>query len=183
MPFRFTEKEQQEIKDIVSRYPQQISATLPLLHLAQKRTGWVSSDVENEVARILDIPQLHVHDVVSFYTMFQRKPIGKFLISVCRTLSCHLMGAPEISAYLSERLKLDGKCKGTDPNSMFTLEEVECLGACGSAPVLLVNGVYHENMTVDKVKALLDSLENEKDIPQSLSSGENAKQESEGANV
>jgi NADH-quinone oxidoreductase E subunit len=177
MPFRFTEDELDQIEKIKSRYPQQISATLPLLHLAQKRESWISPEIIEEVARVLDISKLHVHDVVSFYTMFQRKPVGKYLISVCRTLSCYLLGAPEISEYLSGRLQLDGGMQGTDPGGTFTLEEVECLGACGSAPVLLINGEYHENMTVEKVARLLDELEAGTSNQQQLN------QQSEGLNV
>ena len=137
-----------------------MSATLPLLHMAQRRLGWVSPEAVDEVARVLELPHIHVADVVTFYTMFQRRPVGRHLISVCRTLSCHVLGGREIIDYLRRRLQLDGE-SGTDPRGVFTLEQVECLAACGTAPVLLVDGVYHENMTLETVWALLDSLEAE----------------------
>ncbi|MDP2359461.1 MAG: NAD(P)H-dependent oxidoreductase subunit E [bacterium] len=159
MAFTFTAEEGQEIEQILARYPDRMSATLPLLHLAQRRTGWTGPEVVDEVARILELPRIHVADVVTFYTMFQRRPVGRHLISVCRTLSCHVLGGREIVDYLRRRLGLGEAAAGTDPRGLFTLEQVECLAACGTAPVLLVDGVYHENMTVEKVGALLDGLE------------------------
>lgn len=161
MSFQFNEAELQEVQRIRARYPDSRSATLPLLHLAQRRVRWIPPDVIDEVARVLELPRVHVSDVVSFYTMFQRKPVGTHLISVCRTLSCHVLGGKEIIDYLHQRLGLGDAHSGTDASGTFTLEEVECLGSCGTAPVLLVNGVYHENMTVDSVRELLDRLERE----------------------
>jgi NADH-quinone oxidoreductase subunit E len=159
MAFTFTAEERQELDRVLARYPQRLSATLPALHLAQRRTGWVSPDVVDEVARVLEIPRAHVADVVSFYTMYQRKPVGEHLISVCRTLSCHILGGREIVDYLRRRLQLGERGAGTDPRGLFTLEQVECLGSCGTAPVLIVDGEYHENMDLDAVARLLDRLE------------------------
>ncbi len=159
MAFTFTAEERQEIERILARYPEPMSATIPLLHLAQGRLGWVSPEVVDEVARVLELPRIHVADVVSFYTMFQRKPVGRHRISVCRTLSCHVLGGHEILEYLRTRLQLGEARSGTDPRGLFTLEEVECLAACGTGPVLLINGVYHEGLTVPGLKLLLDKLE------------------------
>ena len=159
MAFSFTPDERRQIDELLTRYPERMSATLPLLHLAQRRLGWVSPEAMDEVARALDLPRLHVSDVVTFYSMFQRRPVGRHLISVCRTLSCHFLGGREIVDYLRRRLQLGEETAGSDPSGTFTLEQVECLAACGTAPVLLVDGIYHENMTVEKVAALLDGLE------------------------
>jgi NADH-quinone oxidoreductase subunit E len=159
MAFTFTAVERLEIERILARYPEPMSATIPLLHLAQGRLGWVSPEVVDEVARLLELPRIHVADVVSFYSMFQRKPVGRHRISVCRTLSCHVLGGKDILEYLRARLELGEAHSGTDPRGLFTLEEVECLAACGTGPVLLVNGVYHEGMTLASVKSLLDHLE------------------------
>jgi NADH-quinone oxidoreductase subunit E len=159
MPFKFNEEQLQRAEALLSRYPDRISGTLPLLHLAQDIHGWISPDVVAEVAQVLGVSALHVADVASFYTMYQRKAVGKHLISVCRTLSCHLLGGREIIEYLRERLQLGEAEKGTDPSGLFTLETVECLGACGSAPAMIIDGQYHENMTVQGVKELLDRLE------------------------
>jgi NADH-quinone oxidoreductase subunit E len=159
MPFKFNEEQMQRAEALLSRYPDRQSGTLPLLHLAQEIHGWISPDVIAEVANVLGVTSLHVSDVASFYTMYQRQPVGRHLISVCRTLSCHLLGGAEIIAYLRERLQLGDAHKGTDPKGLFTLEEVECLGACGTAPAMIVDGKYHENMTIDDVAKLLDRLE------------------------
>jgi NADH-quinone oxidoreductase subunit E len=159
MAFTFTGEEHHQIARIRARYPDPMSATLPLLHLAQDRLGWVSPEVVDEVARILDLPRIHVADVVSFYTMFRRTPPGRHVISVCRTLSCHVLGGKAILDYLRGRLQLGEAHAGSDPHGRFSLEEVECLAACGTGPTLLVDGVYHESMTVEAVKALLDGLE------------------------
>jgi len=159
MAFTFTGEEHHQIARIRARYPDPMSATLPLLHLAQDRLGWVSPEVVDEVARILELPRIHVADVVSFYTMYRRTPPGRHVISVCRTLSCHMLGGKDILDYLRGRLQLGGAHSGTDPHGLFTLEEVECLAACGTGPTLMVDGVYHESMTVEAVKALLDGLE------------------------
>lgn len=165
MAFTFTAEERQEIERILARYPEPMSATIPLLHLAQGRLGWVSPEVVDEVARVLELPRIHVADVVSFYTMFQRKPVGRHRISVCRTLSCHVLGGREILDYLRTRLQLGEARAGTDPRGFFTLEEVECLAACGTGPVLLLDGVYQENLSVEKVKDLLDKLESRESAP------------------
>ena len=159
MAFTFTGEEHHQIARIRARYPDPMSATLPLLHLAQDRVGGGAPEVVDEVARILELPRIHVADVVSFYTMFRRTPPGRHVISVCRTLSCHVLGGKAILGYLRGRLQLGEAHAGTDPQGLFTLEEVECLAACGTGPTLLVDGVYHESMTVEGVKALLDRLE------------------------
>lgn len=159
MAFSFTPEERQEIDLLLGRYPDSLSATIPLLHLAQRRLGWTSPEVVDEVARVLQVPRIHVADVVSFYTMFHRRPTGRHVISACRTLSCHVTGGAEIIAYLRQRLQLGDAAAGTDPRGLFTLQLVECLAACGTAPVLLIDGVYHEGLDLAGVKTLLDGLE------------------------
>lgn len=158
MAFRFTESELQQIDLILERYPSRMSATLPLLHLVQQREGWVSPDAIEEVARLLELTRIHVADVVSFYTMYHRKPIGRHLVSLCRTLCCQLVGQEDLSAYLRQRLGLEG-LNGTDASGTFTVEHVECLGACGAGPVVIIDGQYHERVTVEGLKALLDGLQ------------------------
>ncbi len=161
MPFRFTENELREIDQILNRYPDRRSGMLPLLHLAQEREGWISPGVVEEVARVLEVSSLHVSDVVSFYTMFHRRPLGRHLVSVCRTLSCHVLGGEEILRHLQSRLRLGDRETGTDPEGLFTLETVECLGDCGAAPVVMIDGTYHENMTVKRLEQELSKLETE----------------------
>ncbi len=158
MSFQFTPAELEEAERILARYPSRMSATLPLLHLAQAREGFISDGVVEEVARLVDVSPLHVADVVSFYTMYHRRAVGRHLISVCRTLSCDLMGKQKLVEYLCNRLQLGEAREGTDAQGQFTLEQVECLGACGGAPTIMIDGVYHERMTVEKLATLLDEL-------------------------
>ncbi len=112
----------------------------------------------SQVARLLELTRIHVADVVSFYTMYHRKPIGRHLVSLCRTLCCQLVGQEDLSAYLRQRLGLEG-LNGTDASGTFTVEHVECLGACGAGPVVIIDGQYHERVTVEGLKALLDGLQ------------------------
>ena len=159
MAFEFTDTENQQIDSLLSRYPTKMSATLPLLHLAQKRNGWVSPDVISAVASRLELTQIHVADVASFYSMYHRKPVGRHVISVCRTLCCQLVGQEAISDYLRERLGLAVGADGTDEKGIFSLHHVECLGACGDGPVAIIDGEYHEKLTVERLATLLDQLE------------------------
>lgn len=159
MAFEFTDSENQQIDSLLSRYPTKMSATLPLLHLAQKRNGWIGPDVIEAVARRLELTKIHVADVVSFYSMYHRKPVGRHVISVCRTLCCQLVGQESLSDYLRERLGLGEAMNGTDDKGQFTVEHVECLGACGMGPVAIIDGEYHEHLTVEKLAALMDQLE------------------------
>lgn len=159
MAFRFNESELQQINTLLARYPSKMSATLPLLHMVQRREGWVSPDAIEEVARLLELTRIHVADVVSFYTMYHRKPIGKHLVSVCRTLCCQLVGQEDLSAYLRQRFSLTDDHVATDSSGTFTVEHVECLGACGAGPVVIIDGQYHERVTVQRLGELLDGLQ------------------------
>ena len=108
------------------------------------------------MARLLDVPPADVAGVVSFYTMFHRQPVGKYVVEVCRTLSCALMGADDIASHL--RRKLGISPGETTPDGRFTLRNVECLGSCGTAPAVQINGVYHENLDIQSLDRILDSL-------------------------
>jgi NADH-quinone oxidoreductase E subunit len=159
MAFEFTDSENQQIESILQRYPNSMSATLPLLHLAQKRNGWISPEVVAAVAKRLDLSQIHVADVVAFYSMYHRKPVGKHVISICKTLCCQLVGQESLSDYLRQRLGLGDQSNGTDAAGMFTLQHVECLGACGDGPVAIIDGEYHEKLSVESLASLMDNLE------------------------
>jgi NADH-quinone oxidoreductase E subunit len=155
--FEFTAEEKTKITEICGRYPDRKAATLPALWLAQKRHGWVSGSVCQAVADELELPVAHVLGVATFYTMFNQKEVGKYLIQICRTLSCQLMGAQQVHAYISEKLGIkDGQ---TSPDGKFTLMQVECLGSCGTAPMMQINEKYYENLTQEKIDQILDSLE------------------------
>jgi NADH-quinone oxidoreductase subunit E len=150
------------IEKIKSRYPEgkHKSALLPVLHLAQAEfDGWLSPAAMDEVAKALDIKPIEVYEVASFYTMFNLQPVGKCLIEVCRTSSCWLRGANEIVEHIEKKLNIkDGE---TTADGMFTLKTVECLGSCGTAPMMMIGAQFHENLTYEKVDTILDSCKTE----------------------
>ena len=144
---------------LMKRYPEgkQKSAVIPLLHLAQAEfDGWLSPETMEYVASILKIQPVEVFEVASFYSMFNLKPVGKCLLEICRTSSCWLMGAEDVVRHIEKRLNIkDGQ---TTPDGMFTIKTVECLGSCGTAPMMQVGADYYENLTLEKVDRLLDTM-------------------------
>lgn len=154
---QFSEETMKLVNKIISRYPQgkQKSALLPLLHVAQSEfDGWLSPEVMDYVASILNIKPIEVYEVATFYSMFNTEPVGKCLIEVCRTSPCWLRGAEDIVEHLEKKLKIkDGE---TTADGMFTLKTVECLGSCGTAPMLQCGADYHENLTNEKVDQLVE---------------------------
>ena len=142
--FEYTPENRARFDEIVTRYPpdRRRSAVLPALYLAQYQQGYITANAIRHVAECLGITRADVEDVVSFYTMFYTKPVGKFVLQVCRTLSCALNGAERVTEQLQEKLGINpGE---TDSTGTFTLIEVECLGACDRAPVVMVNDAWHE---------------------------------------
>ena len=129
---------------------------LPALYLVQHQQGYITANAMRYVATLLEITPADVEDVVSYYTMFFTKPVGTFVLSVCRTLSCALNGAERVTQEICAAL--DIKPGETDPTGTFTLLEVECLGACDRAPVIMVNDAWQENQRPEDVKRLLDDL-------------------------
>jgi NADH-quinone oxidoreductase subunit E len=157
-PFVFTAANRARFDQIVLRYPpdRRRSAVLPALYLAQYQQGYVTANAIRHVAELLGITRADVEDVVSYYTMFYTRPVGRFVLNVCRTLSCAVNGAERVTEAICEKLHIvPGQ---TDPTGTFTLFEVECLGACDRAPVLLVNDAWHENQSPETVGTLLDAL-------------------------
>ncbi len=158
---KFSNETMELVKSIIKRYPEgkQKSALLPTLHLAQAEfDGWLSVPVMDHVAEVLQIKPIEVYEVASFYSMFNLKPGGKCLIEVCRTSSCWLRGAEDIIHHIEKKLNI--KAGETTPDGKFTLKTVECLGSCGTAPMLQIGEQYHENLTMDKVDSLLDTWKN-----------------------
>jgi NADH-quinone oxidoreductase subunit E len=143
-------------EELIARYPQRRSALLPILFLLQAEDGYVSPAGVAQVADLLGLTKAEVGAVATFYTMFRRRPVGKYLVSVCKTLSCQLRGAREISAALTERLEVP--LGGTDQSGMVTVEEVECLAACDGAPVVQVNTENYERLTTEEALALVEAL-------------------------
>lgn len=157
--FTFTENELEEIEDLKDKFPTTKAATLRVLWLAQNKFGHVQDPVQILVADTLDLPRSHVHGVARFYTQYYKEEKGKFVLDVCTCLSCQLCGGYDILHYLEDKLDIE-KGETTD-DGLFTVNEVECLGACGYAPMLQVtNDKYVNNLTEEKVDELIDSLRN-----------------------
>lgn len=156
MKFQFTEENLRKVEAAMAKYPQKKAAVMPVLYIAQEQNGWISGEVMTEIARILEISQEEVLGVVTFYTMYHKKPAGKYHIQVCTNASCMLRGGYEI--YDAVRGKLNLENGGVSPDMTFSLEEVECMGSCGTAPMIAVNEDYHENITTEKTLQILDSL-------------------------
>jgi len=149
------------VQKIIKRYPEgrQKSALLPVLHLAQAEFGgWLSPETMDYVAEILNLKPIEVYEVASFYTMYNLRPVGKCVLEVCRTGPCMLRGADDIVEYLENKLGI--KEGETTPDGMFTLRTVECLASCGTAPMMQVGDHYIENLTNEKLDAVLDDLRN-----------------------
>ena len=157
-PFVYSAENRARFDEIVTRYPpdRRRSAVLPALYLVQRQQGYITANGIRHVAEVLGITRADVEDVVSYYSMFYRRPVGTFVLSVCRTLSCALNGAELVTQALCDRLRI--KPGETDPSGTFTVLEVECLGACDRAPVVMVNDAWHENQTADGIAKLLDDL-------------------------
>jgi NADH-quinone oxidoreductase E subunit len=151
----FTEEDLKHIEELKTRYEDKQSVLLPVLWMVQDKFGWISEENMKEVASLLQLPEKHVFGVVTFYTMFNKVPKGKYNLQVCTNVSCMLRGGFELYKYISDKLGL--KNKQTTEDGMFTLEDVECLGSCGTAPMMQVNnGEYYENLTKEKVDELLE---------------------------
>jgi NADH-quinone oxidoreductase subunit E len=156
--FRYTAENQTKFDENVLRYPpdQRKSAILYALYLAQQQQGYLTGAAMRHVAEQIRCTPAEVEDVVSYYTMFYTKPVGKYVVNVCRTLSCALLGAERVTEEMAAALGI--RPGETDPTGTFTLMEVECLGACDRAPVVMVNDDWHERLAPEQVTAFLESL-------------------------
>jgi NADH-quinone oxidoreductase E subunit len=156
MSVEFSPETFQKFQETLSRYPRKEAAMLPVLYLAQQEFGYLSAEAIEYVARLMDQSPAKVHGVVSFYTMYNMKPIGRHHIQVCRTLSCALAGAEKITDFIKNKLAIE--LGQTTADGRFTLSEVECLASCGTAPMMQINDDYYENLNEERVTEILDSL-------------------------
>ena len=156
MPFALSPERDRELTEILTRYPTKMAACIPALHLCQDQNGWISDEVIDWVAHRLDLPPAHVKGVVTFYTLFNQKPVGKHQVWVCRTLPCALRGAGDVLAHCEKRLGI--KAGETTADGKVTLRTAECLASCGTAPMMQVDKDYHENLTLEQVDRILDKL-------------------------
>ena len=157
MSVQFSTEKLEKVKEIIARYPEgkHKSALIPLLHMAQDEFGgWLDVPVMDYVAELLSIQPIEVYEVATFYTMFNMKPVGKYLFEVCRTGPCMLNGSDDIIDYIKEKLSIqEGE---TTPDGLFTLKPAECLGACGYAPMMQLGKTYREHLTKEKVDQIID---------------------------
>ena len=154
---KFSEEKLNKVSEIIKRYPEgkQKGALLPLLHLAQDEfDGWLDTPVMDYVASLLQIEPIEVYEVASFYSMYNLKPVGKFLFEVCQTGPCMLNGSDDIIEYIKQKLNI--KVGETTTDGLFTLKTAECLGACGYAPMMQLGKTYREHLTKERVDAIVE---------------------------
>ena len=161
MNIEFSQEKLNEVTKIITRYPEgkQKSALLPVLHMAQDTFGgWLDVPVMDYVASLLSIEPIEVYEVASFYSMYNLKPVGKYVFEVCHTGPCMINGSDDITDYIKQKLNI--KVGETTADKMFTLKTVECLGACGYAPMMQLGQNYREHLTKEKVDAIIDECRN-----------------------
>ncbi|MGA6987356.1 MAG: NAD(P)H-dependent oxidoreductase subunit E [Terriglobales bacterium] len=151
---QFSEEFETRFAEMLTHYPTKRSALVPTLLYAQDEVGFMSDEVVTELAQRLDLTELEVRNVISYYSMLTTKPRGKYNVQVCTNIACMLRGGEELFDYCRKRLGIGNK--GTTPDGLFSLEEVECIGACSWAPAVQVNYDFHENLTNGKMEQLLD---------------------------
>lgn len=156
MALEFSQETLKQFDEVVSRYPEQKSAVLPVLYMAQKEFGHLSQEAIEYVAKLLDIPAVRLYGIVTFYTMFNMKPVGRHHLQVCRTLPCALLGSERITNYLKKKLGIN--LGETTSDGKFTLSEVECLASCDTAPVMQINDDYCENLSEEKIDKVIENL-------------------------
>ena len=152
----FTDENLALAEEIIGRYPKPRSAMIPLLHLAQEQEGWVTDDAMAQIGELVGTTSAEVLGTCSFYEMFKRHPVGKYVINICTTMSCALMGAGDLMKHAESRLNV--KSGSTSPDGLFTLEGAECQAACTEAPCLQVNYRHQYRVTTDQFDELIDEL-------------------------
>ncbi len=154
---KFSEDELNVVEAYKSKYPTTQSAIMPVLWMAQKKWGWLSKEVMEYVAQLLGLSYAHVYGVATFYTMYFKKPMGRHHVQVCTNVSCMLRKGDEIYEHVSKVLNL--KHMEASADGKFSLEEVECMGACGGAPMIVINEDFYENVDIGKVEEILNNLQ------------------------
>ena len=156
MEFKFTEDNIKRIEKSISKYPEKKAAVMDALYLAQEQTGYITNEVMEEIAKIFEMPVSDVYGVATFYTMYHKKPVGKYHLQVCTNVSCMLKGGMELLKQLKDELGIEEGEVTSD--GLFSIEEVECMGACGGAPMISANYDYYENLTPEKLRNLINDL-------------------------
>ncbi len=155
--FKLSEQGLKEVKKELARYEAKESAIIPSLYIAQKENkGWINADVIRGLSHVMDIPESKINEVFKFYTMFNQKPVGQFHVQVCTNISCALEGSRELAHHICHELNI--KLDEVTPDGRFTISKVECLGSCGTAPMMQVNDKYYENLTPETAMNLLRGM-------------------------
>lgn len=154
--FKFEEEELKVVEKYISKYPDKRAAVIPVLWMAQRKYRHISKPMMQYIANLLDQSYSHIYGVVSFYTMFSQKPRGQYHLQVCTNVSCMLRQGDVIYKKISEKLNI--KNNEVTSDGYFSLEEVECMGACSGAPMMAINEDFHENLDINKIDDLIDSL-------------------------
>ncbi len=158
MEFTFTPENLNRINEVISHYPEKRPAVMAVLYIAQEQNGWISYDAMKEVARVLEMTEEEILGIVTFYTMYHEKPVGKFHLQVCTNVSCMLKGGYKIYDHVKEKLAIENG--GVTDDKLFSLEEVECMGSCGTAPMIAINEDYFENLNIQQIDQIIESLKN-----------------------
>ncbi len=156
MSIQFSSEKLEKVQEIIARYPagKQKSALIPILHVAQETFGWLSAETMDYVASLLNLESIEVYEVATFYSMYHLKPVGKHVFEVCQTGPCMLNGSDDIIDYIKQTLGI--KTGETTTDGLFTLKTVECLGACGYAPMMQLGKTFREHLTKEKVDKIIE---------------------------
>ncbi len=154
MAFQLSNENQERVKEALTHYPDPMSAILPALHIVMEERGWVGDDGAEHVAELINVPKIHVYEALTFYTYFPKKPVGKYHIQVCHNIACNLRGSEELIEHLVKKHGI--KENEITEDGLFCLHRVECLGACGNAPMMQVNDDYFEDLTLEEVDKLIE---------------------------
>ena len=177
MALSFSKEMEERIATLLPKYPTKMAGCLPLLWLAQEEFGWISDEAMQLVAERLELPLAHVYGVATFYTMYNKKPVGHYHVQVCTNISCLINGGYEVLKTFEKKLGIS--CGQTTSDKLFTLAEVECLAACGGAVCVQVNKKYHEKITPELVGPLVEELREAAPAPVKVAPAESAKPETE----
>lgn len=154
--FKFNDENEKKFQDLLERYPERASLTLPSLWMVQYQEGWISQDAMIYLSEKLGSSPMDIQSIASFYTMYNLEPVGTYHIQLCKTLSCMLCGSQEIKSHIEQKLGI--KAGESTKDMKFTLSEVECLGSCGTAPMMSFNDDYIQDLTIEKLDKIIDEL-------------------------
>ncbi len=156
MSLKLSNQSMTRVKEMMAHYPNKQAALLPILHIVQEEKGYVPEELETDIAEIVEVPVVKVREVLSFYTLYNRLPVGKYHIQMCRTISCTLCGHRDLLKYVRDKLSID--VGQTTPDGKYTLNVVECLAACETAPMMQINEKYYGNLSTQRIDEILTGL-------------------------